>query len=110
MLYRVKIGVDEYLGRAEEVVDFMARAEGAPGDDRATYMEGVAKRLREQLELEDVDTSDPAAFLDSLDEHGVIPIETIAEPSDERVSPEEVLGDGPVTLGEGVDPHDIDPL
>ena len=110
MLYRVKIGEDEYLGRAEEVLAFMARADGAPGDDVETYMEGVASRLKQQMGLEGIDTSDPAAFLDSLDEHGVLPIVTSAEPSDERVSPEEALGDGLVSLGDGVDPHDVDPL
>ena len=110
MLYRVRIGEDDYLGRAEEVVAFMARAEGAPGDDPVSYMEGVAKRLREQMGIEGVNTSDPAVFLDSLDEKGVVSIRTFAEPSDDRVDPEEALGDGPVTLGDGVDPHDVDPL
>lgn len=110
MLYRVKIGEDDYLGRAEEVVAFMARAEGAPGDDPTSYMEGVAARLKEQLGVEGIDTSDPALFLDALDERGVISVETFPEPSDDRVSPADALGDGPVTLGEGVDPHDVDPL
>lgn len=108
MLYRVRIGEDEYLGRAEEVVAFMARAEGAPGADVGSYMQGAAARLREQLGLEGISTSDPAAFLDSLDERGVLRIETFSEPSDERVSPEEALGDGPVVLGEGVDAEDVD--
>ncbi len=110
MLYRVRIGQDDYLGRAEEVVAFMAQAEGAPGDDIDSYMEGAARRLKEQMGIDGIATSDPAAFLDSLDEHGVVPVQTFEEPSDDRVSPEEALGDGPVTLGEGVDPHDIDPL
>ena len=108
MLYRVRIGEDEYLGSAEEVVLFMARAEGAPGTDVASYMEGVAARLREKMDIEGIATSDPAAFLDSLDEHGIVPIETISEPSRDRVDPDEALGDGPGALGEGVDPDDID--
>lgn len=108
MLYRVRIGEDEYLGRAEEVVAFMARAEGAPGTDTASYMRGVAERLHAQLGLEGVATSTPAAFLDALDEHGVVSVATFPEPSDEHVPPQEALGDGPVVLGEGVDADDLD--
>lgn len=110
MLYRVRIGDDEYVGQAEEVVAFMARAEGAPGtrEDVASYMEGVARRLSEKLGVEGVQTADPAAFLDSLDAQGIVPIETFTEPSDEYTSPEEALGDGPVGLGDGVDPEDLD--
>ena len=110
MLYRVRIGQDDYLGQAEEVVTFMAKAEGAPGGEVDSYMTGVAARLKEELGIESVDTSDPALFLDSLDEKGVVSVQTFPEPSDERVSPAEALGEGPVTLGEGVDPHDVDPL
>ena len=83
----------------------MARAEGAPGDGIESYMEGVAARLEEELGIEGVATDDPALFLDSLDAKGVIPVQTFAEPSDDRVSPEEALGDGLVSLGDGVDPR-----
>ena len=108
MLYRVRIGEDEYVGRAAEVVAFMARAEGAPGSDIASYMEGAAHRLAEKMGLEGVDTSSPEAFLDALDERGVLPIATFPEPSDERVDPEVALGDDPVALGDGVDADDLD--
>ena len=110
MLYRVRIGEDDYLGRAEEVVAFMAKAESAPGDDLDSYMEGVAHRLAEQMGIEGIPAEDPALFLDALDEKGIISVQTFAEPSDDRVSPEDALGDGPVTLGEGVDPHDVEKL
>ena len=110
MLYRVRIGEDDYLGRAEEVVGFMARAEGAPGDGIESYMEGVADRLKEELGIQGVATDDPSLFLDSLDEKGVISVQTFAEPSDDRVSPEEALGDGLVSLGDGVDARDVDSL
>ena len=108
MLYRVRIGEDEYIGRAEEVVYFMARAEGAPGDDPTSYMEGVAARAHAQLHAEGVRTSDPESFLDSLDELGIVPVEAFAERKEGHVSPDEALGDGPVVLGEGVDPEDVD--
>lgn len=108
MLYRVRIGEDEYVGSAGEVIAFMARAEGAPGEDPRTYMEGVATRLREKLAVEGIRTDSAQAFLDSLDEKGVLRVETFAEPSDERVGKDEALGDGPVTLGKDVDPDVLD--
>jgi hypothetical protein len=107
MLYRVRVGRDEYLGAADEVVAWMARAEGAPGADPRTYMEGVAARLRERMGVEGVPTSDPVAFLEALRERRVLPIERQREPSDERADPQRVLDEGPVTLGEGVDPGDV---
>lgn len=110
MLYRVRIGEDDYLGRAAEVVAFMARAEGAPGHDNRTYMEGVAARVREALGIESVDPSDEEAFLDSLAASGVVPVETIPEPSADRVDPDHALGQGWVSLGDGVDPHDVKEL
>lgn len=109
MLYRVTIGEDEYLGTAEEVVAFMARAEGAPGHDIRSYMEGVALRLRNRLEVEGIDTTDEVAFLVTLSEQGVLPIEELPEPSDERVEPREAIGEGPVAYGPGVDPDDVEP-
>ena len=105
MLYKVRVGEDEYLGNAEEVVAFMARAEGAPGSDIPSYMAGVARRLEERLAVEGIRTDSAAAFLDSLEEHGVVPIQTFAEPSEDRIPKEEALGEGPVSLGEGVDPE-----
>ena len=110
VLYRVKIGEDDYLGRAEEVVAFMAQAEGAPGEGIESYMEGVAERLQDELGIQGISTEDPALFLDALDEKGVISVHTFAEPSDDRVSPEEALGEGLVSLGDGVDPQDVDSL
>jgi hypothetical protein len=108
MLYRVRIGQDAYLGSADEVVAFLARTEGAPGRDARSYMEGVAKRLRERLGKEGIRTSDARAFLESLAASGVIVVETQPEPSDERVDPRETLGDGPIAYGKGVDPRDIE--
>lgn len=109
MLYRVTIGEDVYLGEADEVVHFMRRADGAPGHDAASFMEGVAKRIEVALGITDIDTTDAVAFLESLREHGVLAIEAIEEPSDRRTDPEEALGDGPVAYGPGVDPDDLDP-
>jgi hypothetical protein len=108
MLYRVKIGEDEYIGTADEVVQFMARNEGAPGHDIASYMRGVIRRLEKELEVKGISDEDPVAFLLTLQEKGILPIEELEEPSAERVDPEEALGDGPVGIGEGVDPEDLD--
>ena len=108
MLYRIRIGEDEYIGNAAEVIAFMARAEGAPGSDPRTYMEGVATRLQEKLRVEGIRTDAPEAFLDSLDEHGVVQVEIFPEPSDERVPKDEALGDGLIGLGEDVDPDVLD--
>jgi hypothetical protein len=109
MLYRVRVGRDEYLGTAEEVVAFLARAEGAPGRDPRSYMEGVAARLADRLGVSGVATSDPTRFLEDLLARRVLPIERRPEPSDDRdpVDPRRLLADGPVTLGEGVDADDL---
>lgn len=107
MLYRVRIGEDEYIGTADEVVGFMAKNEGAPGHDVASYMKGVVERLRKE-EVEGISHEDPVAFLLTLKEKGILPVEELEEPSDERVDPQEALGDGPVGIGEGVDPEDLD--
>jgi hypothetical protein len=107
MLYRVRVGRDEYLGTAAEVVGFLARAQGAPDADPRAYMEGAAARLRERLGIEGVPTDDPVAFLEALAERRVLPVERRREPSDERVDPRRLLADGPVTLGEGVDAGDL---
>lgn len=108
MLYKVTIGEDVYLGRPEEVVGFMMKAEGAGGTDMASYMQATAARLAERLDILGIDTSDEVAFLDSLAERGVVPIEVFEEPSDERSEPRDVVGDGPVAYGPGVDPRDVD--
>jgi hypothetical protein len=107
MLYRVRIGRDEYLGTAEEVIGFLVRAEGAPGRDPASYMEGVAARLLEAFGPPRVPTGDAAAFLDAVRARGVVSIETLPEPSDERIDKESALGDGPVVYGKGVRPEDV---
>lgn len=108
MLYKVTIGEDVYLGRPEEVLAFMMKAEGAGGTDMASYMQATAARLAERTDIVGVDTSDEVAFLDSLMEKGVLPIEVFEEPSDDRTDPREAIGDGPVAYGPGVDPHDVD--
>jgi hypothetical protein len=108
VLYRVKVGRDDYLGTAEEVVAFMARGEGAPAAEPASYMEGVAKRLRDRMKVDGVETTDPESFLRSLDRLGIVPVQAIPEPSDLRVSREEALGEGPIAYGQGVDPRDLD--
>ena len=108
MLYKVTIGEDVYLGRPEEVVAFMMKAEGAGGTDLASYMQATAARLAERLDVLGVDTSDEVAFLDSLAEKGVVPAEVFEEPSDAHTDPKEAVGDGPVAYGPGVDPDDVE--
>lgn len=108
MLYKVTIGEDVYLGRPEEVLAFMMRAEGAGGTDVASYMQVTAARVSERLDVSGIDTSDEVAFLDSLAEKGVLPIEVFEEPRSDRADPSEAVGDGPVAYGPGVDPGDVD--
>lgn len=112
-LYKVTIGEDSYLGTPEEVIAFMARAEGAPGGDddahdAVAYMEGIAARVAERLDVTGIPTDDPAAFLEALHDRGVIRVEIQGMPSDERTDPEDVLGDGPIAFGPDVDPRDVD--
>jgi predicted RNA-binding Zn ribbon-like protein len=107
-LYRVRVGQDDYLGTAEEVVRFMAAAEGAPGHDAATYMQGIARRLRARMGVERVCTESEAAFLDSLAEAGVLVVDRRAAPSEERHDPARLLGgEERVAYGPGVDPADL---
>ena len=106
-LYKVTIGEDVYLGTPDEVVQFMAKAEGAPGPDLLSFMAGVAARVSERLSIEGIPTDDPAAFLEALHDQGVLRVEIQAVPSDERSDPDEVLGDGPLAFGPDVDPRDI---
>jgi hypothetical protein len=111
MLYKVKVGVDEYLGTPEEVVSWMARAEGAPSGGTDAYMRGIARRLRAQMGIEVVDVSSPLAFLSSLGEANVLSVEERPEASSERLDRSEIdrtLGDGPVAYGKDVDPSDLD--
>jgi hypothetical protein len=108
MLYKVRIGEDVYLGSADEVLAFLMRAEGAPAGDAAAYMVAMKARIAEHMDVTGIDTSDAAAFLESLGEQGVVPVETQAEPSRQRVSKEEALGDGPIVLGPDVEPEDVD--
>jgi hypothetical protein len=108
MLYEVRIGEDVYLGTPEEVVSFLMRAEGAPPGDAKAYMVAMAARVAERLDVTGIDTSEETAFLESLREKGVLPIETRPEPSTQRVPREEALGDEPIAYGPGVDPGDVD--
>jgi hypothetical protein len=108
VLYKVTIGEDVYLGRPEEVLAFMMKAEGAGGDNLLSYMQATAARLAEHTDIVGVDTSDEVAFLDSLMEKGVLAIEVFEEPSHERADPREAVGDGPVAYGPGVDPDDVE--
>ncbi len=108
MLYKVRIGEDVYLGRPEEVVGFMMKADGVPGEDAASYMQAMAARIAERLDITGIDTSEETAFLDSLEAKGVLQIETFEEPSRQRVDPADAVGDGPVAYGPGVDPDDVE--
>lgn len=108
LLYEVRVGQDCYVGTADEVVAFMARAEGAPGQDPESYMRGVAEQLAARMGLDDIDTSEAAAFLDDLDRHGVLPIQTRPEPSNVRIDKADAVGSGPVVYGPGVEPGDVD--
>ena len=107
-LYQVTIGQDVYLGTPEEVVAFMARADGAPGDDIETYMQGVAARIGERLAVGGIPTDDPQGFLEALQEKGIARVEVQGAPSDEHTDPKDVLGEGPIAFGPDVDPRDVD--
>lgn len=107
-LYKVTIGQDVYLGTAEEVVQFMARAEGAPGDDLPSFMQGVAERVEQRLAVTGIPTDDPQEFLEALQEKRIARVEVQGMPSDEMANPDDVLGDGPLAFGPDVDPRDID--
>lgn len=112
MLYKVRVGVDEYLGTPEEVVAWMARAQGAPAGGPLEYMRGIARRLRSKMGIEVVDVSSPLAFLLSLEEASILGLEERPEASPHRLDRAEVdrvLGDGPVAFGDGVEPGDWEP-
>jgi hypothetical protein len=112
MLYKVKIGRDEYLGTPEEVVAMMSRAKGAPPGGPQAFMRGIASRLekrgREEGAAGAIDVADPAAFLASLAAAGFLTMEERPEASRERVPPAEAVGDGPIAYGRDVDPDDVD--
>jgi hypothetical protein len=108
LLYKVRVGRDEYLGTPEEVVGWMARATGAPGDGTpAGYMASVAARLSAHDRGAAVDTSSPLAFLRSLDAAGWVRLTERREASRDRVDPDAVLGEGPVAFGDDVDYDDL---
>ena len=107
MLYKVTLGRDAYLGTPEEVVTWMARAQGAPSapgvDGPAAYMRGVSDRLRANGVSDPIDLSSALGFLTSLSDAGLLTLEERAEASLERVDPASILGSGPVAFGEGLD-------
>ena len=113
MLYKVTVGRDVYLGTPEEVLSFMAKADGAPvggAADAAEYMRGIAARVAIAAKggpRAAVDTSSAIAFLHSLAAAHLLRIEQRHEASDERVDRATALGDGPVAFGGKVDYDDL---
>jgi hypothetical protein len=108
VLYKVTVGRDVYVGTPEEILGFMARAEGAPaagdpsGGARA-YMDGVAARLATHGKRVAVDASSPLAFLESLAAARLIRLERRKTPREDRVDPKAYLGDQPLAFGPDVD-------
>lgn len=109
-MYRVRLGRDEYLGSADEVLAFMAAAEGSPDPDPMVYMRLVAQRLAARMGLGGVPTNDAQAFLEHLAQAQVLRLESLDEPSPERVDPRLALGEDPVVYGEGVSADDLPDL
>ena len=107
-LYRVRVGEDDYLGTAEEVVQFMARGEGSPSTEPQAYMRAVAERLAAHLGEDTIPVHSATAFIEALADRGILKVSVSGEPSDKRVDPDEALGDGFVSFGRGVDPNDIE--
>ncbi len=107
MLVRVTLGRDEYLGTPEEVVAFMAHAEGSPDPEPAAYMRLVAQRLAARMGLADVPTGDARAFLEALAARRVLTLAPVNEPSRERTDPRVALDQGPLVFGEGVEADDL---
>jgi hypothetical protein len=108
VLYKVTVGRDVYVGTPEEILGFMARAEGAPASGDAAggpqaYMDGVAARLATHGKRVAVDVGSPLAFLESLAAARLLRLERRKVPSDDRVDPKAFLADEPVAFGEGVD-------
>ena len=108
MLYKVTVGRDDYLGTAEEVVLWMSKAKGAPKGGPRAYMQGVRARLGERGSEVEVDSSNATAFLESLAKAQLIRVEEKTEASPERWDPAEILDEGPVAFGEGVEIEDIE--
>ena|GEM_PF-2241247 len=128
MLYKVTVGRDVYLGTPEEIVAFMAKADGAPASPegapaspegapaspegaqagpegaggRAAYMEGVAARLRTHGKRVEVDVTDARAFLESLAAARLLRLERRKVPKDDPVDPRPLL-EGPLAFGADVD-------
>lgn len=107
VLYRVRVGRDDYLGTPDEVLAFLQRAQGAPPGGARAYMAGVARRLATEMGITEIPTHDAQAFLLALAARRVIRLEQVAEPARERMDPRAALGDGPVVYGEGVRPEDV---
>jgi hypothetical protein len=108
VLYKVRIGRDEYLGTPEEVVLWMARVPGAPGDGTpAGYMAGIAARVAAAGGGEEIDVSSELDFLKSLEAAGWARMSERSEASRDPVDPEDALGDGPVAFGDDVDYDDL---
>ena len=108
MLYKVKVGRDEYLGTAEEVVLWMSKAAGAPKGGPRAYMKGIRARLAERGSEEAIDASDATAFLESLAKAGLLDLEEKREASPERWDPAEILDEGPVAFGDDVAVEDLE--
>jgi hypothetical protein len=108
VLYKVTVGRDTYLGTAEEVVEWMSRAEGAPPGGPAAAMRGIAARVAERTDAPRIDTSSPLAFLLSLRDAGLLRLEERAEASPERVDQALLLDQALLTFADDVDPSDLD--
>lgn len=121
MLYKVTVGRDVYVGTPEEILGFMARADGAPAapapaaapsgpagaSDRPgglqAYMDGVAARLATHGKRVSVDVRSPLGFLESLAAARLLRLERRKLPREDRVDPKTYLGDEPIAFGDGVD-------
>ena len=102
------VGRDQYLGTPDEVLAWMARAQGAPRGDADAYMRGIAARIQERTDGTRIDLSSPLAFLHSLEDAGLLRIEERPEASAERRDPDDLLDDAILTFGDDVDPDDLD--
>lgn len=109
-LCKVTVGQDVYVGTADEVVAWMAKAQGAPEGGPAAFMAGVASRVAARTGRRDVATTSALAFLESLAAARLLRLERRHEASEDRVDPRAALGDGPVAFGDGVAADDLDDL
>jgi hypothetical protein len=108
VLYKVTVGRDEYLGTAEQVVEWMSRAEGAPAGGPDAYMRGVRDRVARAGGEAEVDVTSAIGFLESLRDARMLRMEERRESSTERVDPREVLDEGPVAFGGSVTLEDLE--